>query len=92
MFTLAHCPALVLSLLLGAAGGLVQAKDAYFDIPVHDLKLVEGKLPEPGGQTDWRHYERSRAMQPYAVARRRQAKRISHGPAHKSNGEYSEYG
>jgi hypothetical protein len=51
-----------------AAAALAQANDAYYDIPVSELKLVEGKLP---GTTDttttWRHYERAQAMQPYAI-------------------------
>ena len=64
MFT--RTSVLVLPLLLGTAM-LVQAKDAYFDISVRDLKLVDGKLTEPSSGTDWRHYERTRAMQPYAL-------------------------
>ncbi len=58
---------LAASLLIGVAA-LVQAKDAYFEIPVRDLKLVEGQLPKLGDQSDWRHYGRSSAaMEPYAV-------------------------
>ena len=56
----------VLALAFSAAVPAL-AKDAYFSIPVRDLKLVEGELPTPSSQTNWRHYERSQAMQPYAV-------------------------
>jgi len=58
---------LVTSLVVGLAA-LARAKDAYFEIPVRDLKLVEGQLPKLGDQSDWRHYGRSyAAMEPYAV-------------------------
>jgi hypothetical protein len=50
-----------------AAAALVRADDAYYDIPLSELKLVEGKLPGTADVTTWRHYERSQSMQPYAI-------------------------
>ena len=50
-----------------AASAIAQAEDAYYDIPIRDLKLVEGTLPKPGDQSDWRHYEWGQSMQPYAI-------------------------
>ncbi len=57
----------LLTALILAAAAIVQAADAYYDIPVRDLKLVEGKLPKPGDQTNYRHYQWSQSMQPYAL-------------------------
>ena len=50
-----------------AAAAIAQAADAYYDIPVHDLKLVDGKLPVATDQITWRHYDRGQSMQPYAL-------------------------
>jgi hypothetical protein len=59
------------SILVAAAalGSAVpaQAKDVYYDIPLRDLKLVEGRLPERSGNHSWRYYQRVEAMGPYAV-------------------------
>ena len=55
----------LLTVLIVAAAGIAQAADAYFNIPVRELKLVEGQFPKPGNSTNWRHYERRQAMQPY---------------------------
>lgn len=56
-----------LALILATAAPAL-ATDAYFSIPVRDLKLVEGALPKPeANPVYWRRYERSRAMEPYAV-------------------------
>ena len=58
---------LVLALALGFTG-LAQAEDAYYDIPLRDLKLVEGRLPEgPQVNSSWQFYQRQQAMIPYAV-------------------------
>ena len=38
---------LVLAMVLGSTG-LAQAKDVYYDIPIRDLKLIEGRLPDNG--------------------------------------------
>jgi hypothetical protein len=58
---------LIVTTLFLAAAALAEAKDVYYDIPVRDLKLLDGKLPTPTGESDWRHYERVRAMNPYAM-------------------------
>lgn len=57
---------LVLAAVLGFTA-LAQAKDVYYDIPVRDLKLVEGRLPERPANQNWRYYQRMQAMVPYAV-------------------------
>ena len=60
----------ILALVVSAATPAV-AKDAYFDIPVRDLKLIEGQLPKPPDQVNSfyprSYYERDQMMQPYAV-------------------------
>ncbi len=58
-----HTSILVLALALGCTG-LAQAKDVYYDIPVRDLKSVEGRLPE---RNNGRYYQRLQTMGPYAV-------------------------
>jgi len=57
---------LVLALVLGSPG-LVPAKDAFYDIPIRDLKLVEGRLPKQPDSPNWRFTQRMQAMEPYAV-------------------------
>jgi hypothetical protein len=59
---------LVLALVLGSTG-LTQAEDAYYDIPLRDLQLVEGRMPELPRNHDssWQSYQREQAMNPYAV-------------------------
>jgi hypothetical protein len=60
------CRSLLFVVLALAVGAFAQAKDVYYDIPIGDLKLVEGKLPQQPSNVDWRYYERARAMQAYA--------------------------
>ena len=55
----------VLVLALGAAS-LARAKDAYYDIDVRDLKLLEGRLPEQSDNSNWQHLQRRQALEPYA--------------------------
>lgn len=57
---------LVLAAALGSTG-LTQAKDVYYDIPVAELKLTEGRLPNRSNRPNWRHFERVQATEPYAV-------------------------
>jgi hypothetical protein len=57
---------LVLAVALGSTG-LVQAKDVYYDIPLRDLKLIEGRLLQRPRGSDWGLYQRQEAMTPYAV-------------------------
>ena len=61
---------LVAALILAAAAA-GQAKDAYFEIPLRELKLVEGRLPVPSEQNNsfflQSYYEREQSMAPYAV-------------------------
>src|SRR5208282_4426011 len=41
----------------------------YYDVPIPDLKLVEGSLPEEPkrpSEINWRYYNRANAMRPYA--------------------------
>ncbi len=58
---------LVLAVALGSRG-LAEAEDAYYDIPLRDLKLVEGRLPEgPQINSSWQFYQREQAMVRYAV-------------------------
>src|SRR5208337_559539 len=57
---------LVFAVALSSAG-LVPAKDVFYDLPVRDLKLVEGRLPNPPDNSGARYYQRMPAMEPYAV-------------------------
>ena len=50
-----------------ATTAIAQAADSYYDIPIRDLKLVEGTLPVTTDQITWRHYDRGQSMQPYAI-------------------------
>jgi hypothetical protein len=43
------------------------ASDAYYDVPLRELKLVDGSLPVTTKPPGWRQYELMRAMQPYAT-------------------------
>ncbi len=43
------------------------AGDAYYDIPIRDVKIVEGKLPSGQGKTDWRRYGLYTAMRSHVV-------------------------
>ncbi len=61
--------ALVLGLAAGVAGAAFGG-DAYYNIPIHELKLTEGELPIRKDQESNRLYtqmERLRLMRPYAV-------------------------
>ena len=61
---------IVASVALGLAGTAL-AEDAYYVVPVHELKLVEGSLPVRKKQPEfWRYADLVgflEAMQPYAV-------------------------
>lgn len=53
----------VVQLLVSAAAN---ADDAYYQVPVAQLKLTEGKLP-PATQPDWRQMQVVRLIKPYAA-------------------------
>ena len=57
---------IVLAFVVGFAAA-ASAGDAFYDIPIRELKLVEGSLPTATVNRNWREYERLRAMLPYAV-------------------------
>ena len=57
---------IALAVAVGFTGPAL-AGDAYYSIPIQELKLVEGRLPDRIENTNWRHIERSQAMQPYAA-------------------------
>ena len=60
---------IALALAIGAAGAAL-AGDAYYDVPIHELKLDRRELAHEEGGHDWRPYEdyaRLQAMQPYAA-------------------------
>lgn len=45
-----------------------RAEDAFYFVPLEDLKLTEGKFPEqPASRYDWRNRQRREAMQARAV-------------------------
>ncbi len=46
---------------------LAAAKDAYYDIPSDQIKLVEGRWPEQEMNSDWHSYTRLQATDPYVV-------------------------
>jgi hypothetical protein len=53
---------------LAALGGSARAEDAFYSLPLADLKLTEGKFPDPPEyRYDWRTQQRRQAMQPRAV-------------------------
>jgi hypothetical protein len=56
---------LFLTAALGLSGW-AQANDLYYDIPVGDLKLIEGRLPERKGNANWRYAQRFQEMEPRA--------------------------
>ena len=43
------------------------AKDAFYDVPLRELKLVDGSLPVVKENRHWRRFEQIRAMRPYAT-------------------------
>src|SRR5438874_2282566 len=58
--------AVILALL--AISIMSRAEDAYYSMPLRDLKINEGKLPDYGSpQVNWTLWQRTAAMQPYAV-------------------------
>ena len=57
---------LVLAVALGSAG-LSQAKDVYYNIPLRDLKLVEGRLPDQSNNPNYRNWQTLRGMEPYVA-------------------------
>ena len=50
-----------------SSAGAAVAEDAYYDMPLRELKLVEGSLPVTTKTPNWRRYELVRAMRPYAT-------------------------
>ena len=61
--------AMVLGLAAGIAGTAFGG-DAYYNIPIYELKLTEGELPVRKDRNEYRPYtqtDRLRAMRPYAV-------------------------
>lgn len=61
-----------LVICLAGLDGAAGAEDAFYSVPLADLKLTEGKFPEQSEyRTDWRYYWRTRqrreAMPPRAV-------------------------
>ncbi len=55
-----------LALILGAAATAL-AGDAYFNIPVQELKLVEGTLPLRQQDANWKYLQRLLPMSSYVV-------------------------
>jgi hypothetical protein len=51
---------------VGSAGAAV-ASDAYFDLPLREVKLVEGRLPVMTKELHWRQWELFPAMRPCAT-------------------------
>jgi hypothetical protein len=49
-----------------SASGAV-AKDAFYDLPLRELKLTDGSLPVMKENRNWRRFEQIRAMRPYAT-------------------------
>jgi len=53
---------------LAALGGAARAEDAFYHVPLADLKLTEGKFPEPPEhRDDWQTRQRRQTMPPRAV-------------------------
>ena len=62
------------------------AEDVYYNVPLHDLKVVEGRLrgtQYSGSRLDnafnWRTYQRQQAMTPYAMVDRGEAYLVGPG-------------
>jgi len=55
--------------LIAAVGGAqaVTAKDAYYDLPLRELRLVEGSLPDTTKIPNWQRYGLFQMMEPYAT-------------------------
>jgi hypothetical protein len=47
--------------------GTAVADDAYYSIPLRELKLVEGDLPTATKSPNWRRYELFQSMRPYSI-------------------------
>ena len=62
-----HRASILVTACFLAAAAVAQANDAYYDIPIRELKLLEGKLPERPNEYNWRHYQQAMAMEPYIV-------------------------
>jgi hypothetical protein len=50
-----------------SSAGAAIAKDAYYELPLQALKLVDGSLPAMTQNLKWQRYELVPAMQPYAT-------------------------
>jgi hypothetical protein len=50
-----------------SSAGAAVAKDAYYDVPLRELKLVEGSLPVAAKIRNWQPYELIQSMRPYAT-------------------------
>ena len=57
---------LVLAIALGYTW-LAQAKDVYYDLPITQLKLVEGRLPDQSNNPNYRNWQTLRGMEPYVA-------------------------
>jgi hypothetical protein len=58
---------MLFALLLGTAARHAVAEDAYFDVRVGDLNIVEGTLPEATDQWNWRMGSLERCFEPRIV-------------------------
>ncbi len=64
------CTRTIVMALAAGIAGVAFGGDAYYDVPIRELKLTEGELPVRKEITRWRpssERERLRAMRPYAV-------------------------
>lgn len=64
------CTRTIVMALAAGIAGVAFGGDAYYDVPIRELKLTEGELPVSKDANNWRPYsnrERLRAMYPYAV-------------------------
>src|SRR5687767_8645392 len=58
---------LLLMLATCASTALVRAEDAFFRVPLGELKLVEGRLPPDRAGDGWAGDFRANPLRPYAV-------------------------
>jgi hypothetical protein len=68
----AWAAALALAASLAAlprSASAAEPEDAYYNVPLADLKIIEGQLPgrDEEGRRDWRRFAARSAAQPYAV-------------------------
>ncbi len=64
------CTRTIVMALVAGIAGVAFGGDAYYDVPIRELKLTDGELPVRKEITRWRsssERERLRAMWPYAV-------------------------